>query len=252
MAKTFEDLPEGIKPAVIKYFKYYSEYLKNNDLEYVIWSVPYENSGTDAFLQVLCGSLGSEFFKYIGDRIPPKVFFSNPTLFEGDTIILPSNIIKICNAAFGFSGVTDISMPWVKEIEADAFCGCIGLKKVKLGDTLTSLNERVFFGCEGLTEIEIPSGVKTISDECFSACSRLNNVILKEGLEEIGKYAFLRCISLEDINLPKTLRIIETSAFSGCNLTIHAYKEQADLLKNLEENINSLEETSVYVVYDLN
>ena len=55
----------------------------------------------------------------------------------------------------------------VVEISAEAFVGCMGLKKIFLPDSLKSIDEQTFFGCASLTEIHWRDMLIKIGNEDF-------------------------------------------------------------------------------------
>ncbi len=110
-----------------------------------------------------------------------------------EQVVIPYGITEIEEGKFGKGGT---------------FCGCTGLKSVKIPASLTSVGAKAFQGCENLTDI-----------------------VLSEGTTYIGSRAFDDCYSLEIVTIPKSVTSIGSSAFTGCSkLTVHApagsYAEQ--------------------------
>ena len=98
-----------------------------------------------------------------------------------------------------------------------AFMNCSSLTSINLPSTLTSIGNNVFSGCSSLTSIDIPEGVTSIGNNVFSGCSSLTSIDIPEGVTSIGNNVFSGCSSLTSINLPSTLTSIDNSAFFNCS-----------------------------------
>jgi hypothetical protein len=87
---------------------------------------------------------------------------------------------------------------WLRQIEADAFCGCLSLKSI----------------C-------IPSSVEEFSPECFSGSS-IENLIFEPNskLRRIEKDTFAGCSPLKSIYLPASLEHIDVSALVHIDIFI--------------------------------
>ena len=59
------------------------------------------------------------------------------------------------------------------------FFNCFGLTSVTIGNSVTSISNRMFYGCSGLTSIIIPSSVTSIGTNAFSECSGLTTLIVQ-------------------------------------------------------------------------
>ena len=80
----------------------------------------------------------------------------------------------------------------VTTLSANAFDGCVNLKKVSLPGSLLTIGARAFNDCESLKEIHIPDNV-----------------------ERIEGYAFQNCRSLEKINIPESVNFIGTNILNN-------------------------------------
>ena len=106
---------------------------------------------------------------------------------------------------------TDIST-----VGADAFAGCLKLKKLTFPENVTSIAERAFQDCSNLTELDLPETITSIGDMAFRNCSSLISVRLPDGVTTIGKNTFAACKELAELVLPDSLSYIGGGAFQGC------------------------------------
>lgn len=126
------------------------------------------------------------------------------------------------------------------DIPLGAFSGCANIKKVTLGETvstladkafyeckglesidfegntrITSVGYQAFYGCESLKSVKMGNAVKTIGSEAFWECKSLESVQLGNAVETIGRRAFYNCASLKTVELPETVTSI-SEAFYCC------------------------------------
>ena len=102
----------------------------------------------------------------------------------------------------------DALAPW----SADA----ASIKKITIGDGITSIGDYAFMNCALSTEISIPEGVISIGDGAFSYCYNLKNVAMPEGVASIGDYAFYYCVRLPEITIPASVTSIGRGAVANC------------------------------------
>lgn len=104
----------------------------------------------------------------------------------------------------------DVS-PWREyKIEND-------IKKIIVGDGITSIGRNAFYNCDEVTEVSLPAGLKKIGFAAFEGCEKLKNINLPDGLETIDDYAFSLCSALESIVIPDSVTDLGDSVFSGCS-----------------------------------
>ncbi len=139
-------------------------------------------------------------------------------------VVIPYGITEIEEGEFGKGGT---------------FCGCTGLRSVKIPASLTSVGAKAFEHCENLTDIVlsertthigceafegcrsltaicIPKGVIRIEYNTFQDCKKLSSVILPDSLVDLQKQAFDGCESLREVRLPNHLKTIGNWAFARC------------------------------------
>ena len=90
------------------------------------------------------------------------------------------------------------------------------LRKVKIGNGVTSIAKNAFNNCCTLESVVIPDGVTSIGGSAFSTCYSLESVAIPDGVTSIGDSAFYRCYALESVVIPDGVTSIGGSAFSGC------------------------------------
>ena len=90
------------------------------------------------------------------------------------------------------------------------------IKKIEIGDGVTSIGDNAFYYCYSLSSITIPDGVTSIGDRAFYYCSSLSSIAIPDGVTSIGQYAFRNCSSLSLITIPDSVTSIGDNAFEGC------------------------------------
>ena len=90
------------------------------------------------------------------------------------------------------------------------------VKKVVIGEGVTSIGKYAFSYCSNLTEISIPSGVLEIGGYAFERTHSLQQVQLPSGLQTMGSYLFYRSEGLRSIVIPDSVTSLGASAFSRC------------------------------------
>ena len=92
-----------------------------------------------------------------------------------------------------------------------------GVKRIIVGDSVTTIGEYAFSYCSSLTSITIPNSVTTIKEYAFSNCSSLTSVTIPNSVTTIGDNAFNGCSSLTSVNIPNSVTTIGGWAFSDCS-----------------------------------
>lgn len=117
-----------------------------------------------------------------------------------------------------------------------------GVKRIIIGNRVTTIGQTAFSGCSSLTSVTIPNSVTTIGGEAFSDCTNLQKVNIGNSVKTIGEFAFNKCTNITQISseavVPPTC---ESGVFfyinkSKCKLivpknSLDAYK-QADQWKD--------------------
>lgn len=91
------------------------------------------------------------------------------------------------------------------------------IRKIEIGDGITSIGDLAFFSCNSLSQVTIPNGITSIEGYAFSNCYSLSQVTIPNDVTSIERYAFFNCSSLGYIkftrNSPPT--VDNSNAFSG-------------------------------------
>ena len=98
--------------------------------------------------------------------------------------------------------------PW--SIETDR------IRRVEVGEGLTSLGAWALWGCGSLEAVSLPAGLRQIGACAFGNCTALTRLELPPGTAIIGAKAFTGCTGLQLLSLPATLRAVDMKAFRGC------------------------------------
>ena len=111
-----------------------------------------------------------------------------------------------------------------------------GVKRIIIGNRVTSIGNSAFSGCSSLTSVTIPNSVTTIGYSAFSGCTNLQKVHIGNSVKAIGKEAFNNCTSVTQISseavVPPTcgLYVFANINKSKCKLivpnnSLDAYKQ---------------------------
>ena len=108
----------------------------------------------------------------------------------------------------------------ITSIPSDAFFECYRLTNVTIPDSVTSIGTSAFSSCYNLTNIVIPDGVTSIVSDIFKNCYNLTNVTIPDSVTSIGTSAFNSCHNLTNVTIPDSVTSIGSNAFNSClNLT---------------------------------
>ena len=104
----------------------------------------------------------------------------------------------------------------VTTIGSYGFGSCKNLTEVIIGNSVTKIGGDAFYGCEKLENITIPSSVTEIDDGAFSECDGLESIHIPSSVTKIGSGVIQGCENLKSIWIGSGLQNIEAWAFSDC------------------------------------
>ena len=104
----------------------------------------------------------------------------------------------------------------VTSIEDNAFYNCVSLEVAVIADSVTGIGEWAFENCTSLTNVTLPDSLKTIEAFAFCGCTKLTEFTVPASVETIGVYAFAYCDKLSCIILEDGILKIGGSAFEKC------------------------------------
>ena len=91
------------------------------------------------------------------------------------------------------------------------------IRKVEIGNGVTSIRGYTFYGCSSLSSITIPDGVISIGNSTFYDNRSLSSITIPNGVTSIGTYVFSNCSSLSSTTIPNGMTSIGDGAFYGCS-----------------------------------
>ena len=90
------------------------------------------------------------------------------------------------------------------------------IKRIIIGDGVTTIGEFAFNWCERLTSISIPNSVTEIGSSAFEDCRSLTSVTIPNSVTKISASAFSLCVSLASVTIPNSVKNIGILAFFKC------------------------------------
>ena len=108
----------------------------------------------------------------------------------------------------------------ITQIPSAAFQNKKLVGKLRIPNTVTSIQNDVFNGCSALTgDLIIPNSVTEIGNNAFNGCTGFNGTLtLSSNLKTIGDNAFYDCSGFtESLTLPNSVTTIGESAFNCCS-----------------------------------
>ena len=94
------------------------------------------------------------------------------------------------------------------------------IKRIIIGDGITTIGSRAFEGCKELTSVTIPNSVTEIGDKAFEDCISLTSVTIPNSVTKIGASAFADCSALTFVTIGNSVTTIGDNAFTNNNAKI--------------------------------
>ena len=104
----------------------------------------------------------------------------------------------------------------ITSIGAYAFASCYSLASITIPNTVKSIGTNTFASCYSLASITIPNSVASILGNAFANCSSLASITIPDSVTSIETYAFYNCSSLASITIPNSVTSIGSSALGSC------------------------------------
>ena len=181
----------------------------------------YINSSTGAMFKKVSGSWAGEGYLFGNDGALAYWFKDSsdnshvPTTLKRVEVTNDNQNIE--NYAFDGINVEEVIFNSALSVGNYAFNDCTSLKRVSLGNVLSSIGAGAFYNCTALESIELPDSLEHIKGTAFYNCTSLKSIKLPSALIELGAGAFRRCSSLESaIIRGSNIAAIQNYTFSGC------------------------------------
>jgi len=153
--------------------------------------------------------------------IPASVTYVDAYAFANcsslQTVIFLCDLTEIAPYTFfGCSSLTNVQIPASVEVIGERAFKSTDIRKVVLGENLTTIGVEAFFDCVALTEIQFAeqSALEIISDAAFGGCATLKEVKMPDTVRVMGGYAFMGCYALETVEVSAGLEEMGNYAFS--------------------------------------
>ncbi len=98
--------------------------------------------------------------------------------------------------------------PWYEEKE--------NVKKVVIGEGVTSVSAEAFRECKNISSIILPDSLLFIGDVAFCQCHDLKDIVFPKNLIYIGSGAFSNCEHLTEVTIPSSVRYIGRYEHGSC------------------------------------
>ena len=136
-----------------------------------------------------------------------------------DSLYMGRNVVLLNNTSASslFPGLKKVAIgDNVTTLPGELFKGKENLTTVYFGKNITSMGESVFAGCTKLATMDLTSKLTTIPNSSFYNCESLQSVVIPEGITSIGERAFCQCYALSSITIPNTVTAVGKTAFYYC------------------------------------
>ena len=156
------------------------------------------------YIIAIAPSAGSEIAFSYDDAIDSMILIKSSSNTSNESKVYLTSIKKI----YIGDSVTSIGY--------SAFNYCHGLSSIVISDSVTSIGKYAFNYCYGLSSIVIPDSVTSIGNSAFGYCYGLPSIVIPDSVTSIGYYEFRDCCGLSSIVIPDSVTSIGNSTFDGC------------------------------------
>ena len=132
-----------------------------------------------------------------------------------EEVYIGRNILNNSSASLGFTQASYSNPEYYRYSPFyPHFTNTKTLKKVVIGEGVTTLRSYMFYLCTTLNNVEFNNSIKSIPAYTFYGCSNLSSANLPETVLSIEEYAFYNCSSLKEANIGSS-SLIGDHAFYG-------------------------------------
>ena len=134
------------------------------------------------------------------------------------SITIPSTVTYWPSSKYAFDGCTSLTEATVNCTPVKGmFSGATALKKVTLGDNVTSIPNEFFKGT-ALEEFTIGSNITNIGSSAFENCTKLTSITIPDNVTSVQPSAFKGCTALAEVTYSGTPKIsaIYDATFQNC------------------------------------
>lgn len=156
---------------------------------------------------------GSKPLNISGSSLTYDLLYSHTYPKEGEYIIT----IKVNSGEFAFRGTSNgTKLLWNNSNSSISKAYQTSIKKIFIGDGITSIDAYSFGNCHSLNCITVPNSIKTIKAYAFRYAYSLSNIILPKSITKIENTVFYYCYGLSKIIMANSLTSIGEDAFNSC------------------------------------
>jgi len=143
--------------------------------------------------------------------------------------IVPSGILKCVPSAYTIpdTATNGGNTYSVTGIGKNTFAGKLTLKKINIGNSVTSIEAGAFKKCRRLNSITLNKKITSIGKSVFEGCTSLSKITLGKKVKSIKKSAFKGCKKLSKITISQKVKVAK-GAFTGCKKTIKVSGKKAN------------------------
>ena len=176
--------------------------ITGSDISTVAYAHHDYSSGGD---YVIALKVESGNFTFIGGNQNPAILRKAPN----DSDPYNNNAVYYCSlkkVEIG-QGVTSIG--------GYGFSCCYGLSTITIPNSVVSIDSNAFYSLY-IKSVVIPKGTTTIGTFAFGYGYILQSLVLSDSVTSIVNGAFFRCYALQDITIPPDVTVIDGGVFNAC------------------------------------
>ena len=118
------------------------------------------------------------------------------------------------------------------------------IKRVVIGDSVTSIEKNAFRECHALSSISLGNGITKIGYQAFEYCTSLTSIVFPNSLKRIDEFAFDGCTGLTSITIPSSVDTIGFNPFEDCYGLESIFVDANNTKYDSRNNCNAIIETA--------